>query len=161
MLAPTEIGVTAAAFVPFVTSSVTPTPEREGGRHGDSVTGPNLRLALSILRDSASTCDANQDIAGPSHLVGIELSTDSFFVLQDVDSETLHQIYIPKWNVTNDSALDDPDICRVGWLKERDAEIASLKAQLSLKEAEAAEAIRLRDQVAVVEAAEAARASEL
>ncbi|GJV03619.1 hypothetical protein Tco_1337188 [Tanacetum coccineum] len=46
-------------------------------------------------------------------------------------------------------------------LKERDAEIASLKAHLSLKEAEAAEAIRLRSQVSVVEATKAARASKL
>ncbi|GKD24517.1 hypothetical protein Tco_1230731, partial [Tanacetum coccineum] len=36
-----------------------------------------------------------------------------------------------------------------GWLKERDAEIASLKAQLSLKEDKATDAIRLRGQVAV------------
>ncbi|GJV03621.1 hypothetical protein Tco_1337190 [Tanacetum coccineum] len=35
----TEIGATSAATVPFVTSSMTPTPEREGGGHGDSVTG--------------------------------------------------------------------------------------------------------------------------
>ncbi|GJR44831.1 RNA-directed DNA polymerase, eukaryota [Tanacetum coccineum] len=39
-------------------------------------------------------------------------------------------------------------------LKEKDAEIASLKAQLSLNKAEAAEAIHLRGQVATVEAAE-------
>ncbi|GKE74793.1 hypothetical protein Tco_1536834 [Tanacetum coccineum] len=38
----TEIGATAAATIPFVTSSVTPTPEREGGGHEDSVAGPNL-----------------------------------------------------------------------------------------------------------------------
>ncbi|GJR56287.1 hypothetical protein Tco_1406808 [Tanacetum coccineum] len=37
---------------------------------------------------------------------------------------------------------------QANWLKERDAEIASLKAQLSLTEAEAAEAIRLRESVA-------------
>ncbi|GKE97198.1 hypothetical protein Tco_1582053 [Tanacetum coccineum] len=46
-------------------------------------------------------------------------------------------------------------------LKERDVEIASLKAQLSLKEAEAAEAICLRGQVFVAEATEAARVAEL
>ncbi|GJY39571.1 hypothetical protein Tco_0425935 [Tanacetum coccineum] len=46
-------------------------------------------------------------------------------------------------------------------LKERDAEIASLKAQLCLKEAEATKAIRLRGQVAAVEAVEAAWVSEL
>ncbi|GKF77984.1 hypothetical protein Tco_0230454, partial [Tanacetum coccineum] len=50
-------------------------------------------------------------------------------------------IYVPKWNVINDSALDDPE--------------------LSPKEAEAAEAIRLRSQASVVEAAEAARVNEL
>ncbi|GKD79954.1 hypothetical protein Tco_1342575, partial [Tanacetum coccineum] len=46
-------------------------------------------------------------------------------------------------------------------LKERDAEIASLKAQLCLKEAEATKAIRLRGQVAAIEAVEAAWVSEL
>ncbi|GJX58555.1 hypothetical protein Tco_0289945 [Tanacetum coccineum] len=39
-----EIGATIAATLLFVTSFVTPTPEREGGGHGDSVTGPNLRI---------------------------------------------------------------------------------------------------------------------
>ncbi|GKC54987.1 hypothetical protein Tco_1077732 [Tanacetum coccineum] len=227
MLAPTEIGVTATASVPFITSSMTPTPEREGdltdsSHHSsthavdDEVTSivrssmppPSVLTAAvattiiadvtfasaprvgtgqvppSIFRDSTSTSEANQDITGPSHPVGTQLSTDLFFVSQDVDSKTLHQIYISKWNVINDSTLDDPDIChgvidhlappalfsqlrrkkfedrcaiQAGWLKERDAEIASLKAQLSLKEAESAEAIRLHSQVAIVEAA---RASE-
>nr|GEU45480.1 hypothetical protein [Tanacetum cinerariifolium] len=46
-------------------------------------------------------------------------------------------------------------------LKERDAEIVDLKARLSLREAEAAETIRLRGQVANVKAAEAALAGEL
>ncbi|GKF74242.1 hypothetical protein Tco_0220574, partial [Tanacetum coccineum] len=46
-------------------------------------------------------------------------------------------------------------------LKERDVEMASLKAQLSLKEAEFAEGICLRGQIATVKATEAARASEL
>ncbi|GKF61137.1 hypothetical protein Tco_0181191, partial [Tanacetum coccineum] len=94
----------------------------------------------------------------------------------DLDSETLHYVYVPRWNMINESALNDPDIeheirgrkrfegkCVIqdGWLKERDAEIASLKAQLSLKEAEAAEVIHLRGQVVIVEATEAAQASEL
>ncbi|GJT60213.1 hypothetical protein Tco_1003746 [Tanacetum coccineum] len=46
-------------------------------------------------------------------------------------------------------------------LKEKDAEIANLKFQFSLKEAEAAEAIRLRSHVATVEATEALHAAEL
>ncbi|GJR42662.1 hypothetical protein Tco_1310765 [Tanacetum coccineum] len=52
-------------------------------------------------------------------------------------------------------------VMQADWLKERDAEIASLKAQLSLKEAEAAKAIRLCGKMATIEAAKAAWASEL
>ncbi|GKA51125.1 gypsy type transposase, partial [Tanacetum coccineum] len=98
----------------------------------------------------------------------------------------LRQTYVPKWNVINDSALDDPEACfsaevrlrsehkykemmkferkcqrQVDLLKEKDTEIANLKAQLSLKEAEAAEAIRLRSQVAAIEGTKVARVDEL
>ncbi|GJW64572.1 hypothetical protein Tco_0116456 [Tanacetum coccineum] len=253
-----EVGVTAAATVPFVTSFVTPTSERGDSGPTDSVFVANLRTqrpserfiissdsshdssangtddeVTSIVRsfvpppplmiaavvttvvvdtssvsvpraghepvhhtlfaDSASMGEAHPDVAGPSHPAGTELSTDSFYVSQDLDSETLHQAYDPKWNVTNNSALDDPDVWRTArqtclnsevrlrlehelrggkkfegkcamqadLLKKRDAEIASLKAQLSLKEAEATEAIRLRGQVATVKAAKTARVSEL
>ncbi|GJV71194.1 hypothetical protein Tco_1491189 [Tanacetum coccineum] len=123
---------------------------------------------------------AEVDVAGPSQPVGTELSARSFYVSQDMDPETLQQIYIPKWNVINDSVLDDLDICRgtiyhlaphgffsqlrgmdYEQLLEMDAEIASLKAQLSLREAKVTKAILLCGQVAVVEAAEAAQASEL
>ncbi|GKC27544.1 hypothetical protein Tco_1034838 [Tanacetum coccineum] len=203
-----EMGATAAATISFVTSSVTPTSEREGGGLGDSVTGQNLRtqlaferssmppppvltvvvtttiiadvtsaptpragtgqVPLSIFRDSASTGEANQDIAGPSY-----------------------PIYIPKWNVTNDSTLDDFDVCRgvidhlappalFSQLHSMDYEqlfaefnvgtarqsCLRCEVRLRLKHelrviSESAEAIRLRGQVTVVKAAEAARASEL
>ncbi|GKA42636.1 hypothetical protein Tco_0735296, partial [Tanacetum coccineum] len=122
----------------------------------------------SIFRDFVSPIIAEADVAGPSHPVGIELSEGSFYVSQDMDPEDLRRVYIPKWNVTNDSALDDPEICQgmtdhlaPPGLKERDVEIASLKAQLFLKEVEAAEAIRLCDQIENVEAAEAAIVNEL
>ncbi|GJY99740.1 hypothetical protein Tco_0517170, partial [Tanacetum coccineum] len=52
------------------------------------------------------------DVAGPSHPAGTKLSTYSFYVLQEMDSETLRQIYVLKWNVVNESVLDDPDRCR-------------------------------------------------
>ncbi|GKA25429.1 hypothetical protein Tco_0711538 [Tanacetum coccineum] len=66
----------------------------------------------TIFADSASMGEASPDVAGPSHPANIELSVDFFYVSQNVDSETLHQTYVPKWNVTNDSALNDPDVCR-------------------------------------------------
>ncbi|GKG16540.1 hypothetical protein Tco_0361497, partial [Tanacetum coccineum] len=39
------------------------------------------------------------DIAGPSQPADTELSADTFYVSQDMDSETLRQIYVPKWNL--------------------------------------------------------------
>ncbi|GJU34132.1 hypothetical protein Tco_1182486 [Tanacetum coccineum] len=66
-----------------------------------------VAVATTIIADVTS---APAPRAG-TRQVPPKLFTDSFFVSQDVDSETLHQIYIPKWNVNNDSALDDTDIC--------------------------------------------------
>ncbi|GJT20072.1 hypothetical protein Tco_0878778 [Tanacetum coccineum] len=212
----------------------------EGGGHGDSIAGPNLRTQLAserfvVLTDfshHSSTHVADDEVTSivrssmppPLVLTAVVATT----IIADVTSASepkasTGQICIPKWNVTNDSALDDPDIFRsvidhfappalfsqlrsmdyeqlfaefnvrtahqsclgfevrlrlehelrgrkkfkdkcamqAGWLKERDTKIASLKAQLSLKEAEAGEAIRLRGQVAIVEVTEAARAREL
>ncbi|GJY53711.1 hypothetical protein Tco_0445375 [Tanacetum coccineum] len=257
-----EVGVTAVAMLPFITSFVSLTPEREGGGHTDSVTGPNLRTQCAaerfvVLSDSSyhSSTNATDDevtsivrssvpphpvlsavvattiIADVTSAPVLKASTEPVprIIFRDsaftgkANQDTLRETYIPKWNVTNDSALDDPDICRgvidhlappvlfsqlhsmdyeqlfvefnvraarqtclsfkvrlrlehelrgrkkfegkcamqADWLKEKDTEIASLKAQLSLKETEAAEAIRLRGQVATVEAAEASRSNEL
>nr|GEV31965.1 hypothetical protein [Tanacetum cinerariifolium] len=58
-----KVGVMAATIVPFVTSSVTLTPEREGGGYTDSITGLNLRTQkagstapdLAVLITAAAT----------------------------------------------------------------------------------------------------------
>ncbi|GJV59951.1 zf-CCHC domain-containing protein [Tanacetum coccineum] len=148
---PVEVGVAAAATVPFVTSSVTPdsiygiglrirhpterfvissdsSHDLNANATDDEVTSvimssmpppPVLTAAVattitvgatsdlvhesctrqvqpSIFRDFASPSLAEADVAGPSQPVGTELSTGSFYVSQDVDHETLRQIYIPK-----------------------------------------------------------------
>nr|GEV22912.1 putative ribonuclease H-like domain-containing protein [Tanacetum cinerariifolium] len=154
------IVTTAVSTTIVVVASFVPVP-----REGDKP------LHASIFVDSTSAGTIRPDIAGPSQPVGMELYADTFYVSQDMDSETMRQIYVPKWNVVNDSDLDDPDMEKKklkgrfsrqsDLLKEKDVEIASLKAQFSMKEAVAVEAIRLHGQVATVEAAEAARASEL
>nr|GEX64688.1 transposase (putative), gypsy type [Tanacetum cinerariifolium] len=240
-----DVGVSAAATMPFVTSFVTLTPERECGDNTDSIFGPNLwtqRLAkrfvissdsshhsstndadvkvTSVVRSSASTPplmtaavattaiagvtfasvlrvgtepvhasmfanfasigEVGQDITGLSNHDRTELSADTFYVSHEMGYETLQQVYVPKWNVINDSCLDDPELfaefnvevarqpcfsaevrlrsehnyrerkkferkCQrqTDLLKEKVDEIASLKAQLSLKEAEAMEVIHL------------------
>ncbi|GJT26685.1 hypothetical protein Tco_0906960 [Tanacetum coccineum] len=138
-----EVGVTTATTVPFVTSSVTPTLEREGGGYTDYITGPNLQTQKPAKRfvissDSPHNSNANvaddevtsvvrSSILDPAILTTAvattvvadtfapvpraELSAGSFYVSQDMDSEALRQIYIPKWNVVNDFTLDDPEIC--------------------------------------------------
>ncbi|GJX36835.1 hypothetical protein Tco_0248392 [Tanacetum coccineum] len=243
-----KVGATAAATVPFVTSSVTLTPEREGSGHTYSIPGPNLgtqhpaeRFVISsnsshrsstnaedaevtsivrssvppppvltaavattaiagatsalvhesgigpvhrsIFRDPASPNAAEADVAGPSQPAGAEVFVDTFYISQEMDSKALRQTYVPKWNMINDSAHDDPEVCQsmvdqlaplrerkkferkcnrqADLLKEKDVEIANLKDQLSLKKVEAAKVIRLRGQVTAVEVAEGARVNEL
>ncbi|GJR55332.1 hypothetical protein Tco_1405853 [Tanacetum coccineum] len=74
-------------------------------------------------------------------------------------------------SITNDSMLDDPYVCRdlTDCLAlpaffsqlQKEAKIAHLRSLLSLKESEAAEAIRLCEQVSVVEAADVVKGDEL
>ncbi|GJX27405.1 hypothetical protein Tco_0233701 [Tanacetum coccineum] len=226
-----EVGVTATDTLPFITSFVSLTPEREGGGHTDSVNGPNLRTrhatemfvvlsdsshhsstnaaddevtstvmssvppplvltavaatTIIIFRDFASTGEANEDVAGLSH--PIDRSTLWFFknseseMKMSREDDSVHNK--EQYTFEDDDAMGNLTHHRLqlrlehelrgrkkfkgkcamqaDCLKEKDVEISSLKAQLCLKEAEAAEAIRLRGQVATVEAAEAAQANEL
>ncbi|GJX71897.1 gypsy type transposase [Tanacetum coccineum] len=205
-----EIGVTTAATVPFVTSYVTLTPEHEGDDEvssvvrsivsdlavlttaiattviaGTSVPQPkevNEPTRASIFADSTSTGNVGPDVARPSQLAGNDISFESFYVSLDMDSKTLHLTYVPKWDVLNESVLDDSNAChslvdqlappgekwlegkcgmQANLLKERDTEIACLKAQLSLKEAKTAEVIHLRSRIADIEATDATRTGEL
>ncbi|GJU17979.1 hypothetical protein Tco_1145945 [Tanacetum coccineum] len=208
------VGVVAVAMLPFVTSSVSLTPEHEGvaarilSNDADvevsSVVG-SLAPKPPILTTVVVTTVVADVSFVPVPRVGsepVQASIFADFTSVDMDSETMRQIYVPKWNVLNESGLDDPDMChslvdhlaptaacqtclgaevrmrlehtlrekknfegrlirQTDFLKEMDAEVASLKAQLSLKEDEAVEAIRLCGQVASVEAAKATRISEL
>ncbi|GJZ10045.1 hypothetical protein Tco_0544804 [Tanacetum coccineum] len=184
-----------------------------------------VAVTTTVIADASAVPPpkVNADSAGTSKLNEPTVSSDSFYDSQDLDYETLHRIYVPKWNVTNDYVLDDPYVYRdlmdrlappalflqlrdmdydqlynvfnvgaarqvclgaevrmrakhtleqkdrfedkcseqTALLSERDAKIAHLKSLLSLKEAEAVEAIRLRCQLSVVEGADAAKGNEL
>nr|GEX54836.1 hypothetical protein [Tanacetum cinerariifolium] len=132
---------------------------------------------LEIFRDSTSAGRANANVASSSKLNEPATSSNSFYASQDLDFEALHRIYVPKWKVTNDSVLDDPmraehtleqkdklvDKCdeQAALLSKKDDEIANLKSLLSLKEDEAAKAIRLCGQLSVAKAADVAKGNEL
>ncbi|GKD74864.1 hypothetical protein Tco_1333146, partial [Tanacetum coccineum] len=60
----------------------------------------------SIFHYSSSAGTIRPDVAGPSYLPGKELSMGS----REVNSESLHEIFVPRWNVPNDTLLDDHDI---------------------------------------------------
>ncbi|GJU02530.1 hypothetical protein Tco_1112868 [Tanacetum coccineum] len=260
-----EVGVVALPTLPFITSSVSVTPEREDGDQTDFMAGANLRTITApprfvISSDSShhsganiaeaevdsfarpsvplmtmtttvtSTVDptttakekfvessifgggsssgAEHTVGGFSGLTGSDFIVGGIRTVVSPDTD-LQKVYVPQWSVTNGSCLDDGRTCRemvdefappkffasirgmehdelftefnVGaarqislsaevrmraefnirekrrlsavveeknsLLKARDEEVASLKAQLLVKEAEAAEAIRLRAEV--------------
>ncbi|GJX79580.1 hypothetical protein Tco_0327729 [Tanacetum coccineum] len=267
----------AIPTLPFVTSFVFATPEKDGDDFTDAVTGPNLRTIGPSVRfvispdsshhsstkateaevesiprsadppimteavvtteavgvssylfpktvvdtssrfgpdlflDSDSADTERPVTASTAQRPGRELSMGS----REVDSEALHETFVPRWNVPNDTLLDEHDISRefidhlappvlfsqirnmdyhhlftefnvgtarqaclnaevrmrtefclsertrlevecgrqASLLKSKDEEIEVLKAQLTVKEAEAAEAIRLRAQIVAMERA--------
>ncbi|GKB28090.1 gypsy type transposase [Tanacetum coccineum] len=56
--------------------------------------------------------DVNPDLAGPSQLEESEGSDDSFYELATLDPSEAKRWYVPRWNITNDSLLDDGFSCR-------------------------------------------------
>ncbi|GJY72437.1 hypothetical protein Tco_0476140, partial [Tanacetum coccineum] len=236
---PVVVGVTTVATLPFITSSVSLTPEHEGvavlilSNVADAevssvvrslVPDPHIMtttVATTVVADTSSV-PVPRTGHEPTHASIFMDSTSAGTVGPDIAGPS-QPIYIPKWNVVDESALDNPYVCRslidqlaplvlfsqlrgmdyeqlfaefnVGvalqtclgaevrmrlehelrgrkkfegrcamqadLLKGKDAKIVSLNAQLSLKEAEAAEAIHLRGQVASVESVEATRVNEL
>ncbi|GJS41856.1 hypothetical protein Tco_0566899 [Tanacetum coccineum] len=122
------------------------------------------------------------DVGGSSQLETLEGSADSFYETSALNSKDAKCWYIPRWNITNDSLLDDGFSCHTliclelemrsrtehelelreklrakydaqgVLLKEKDMEIARLKSLVEEKETESAEVSRLRDQVSVLTA---------
>nr|GEW99269.1 transposase (putative), gypsy type [Tanacetum cinerariifolium] len=228
-----EVGVKAAATVPFVTSFVTPTPEREGGSARDSATETMMRtqgaterfvvltdsshhsgtnvaddevtsivrssmpppsmqtmvvttttvvvgttsalvhdlgtdqVKPSIFRDFASPSMAEVDVVGPSQPVEVEHSSANFYVSHMGSSrQTCFNAEIRmqlEHELRGRQKLEEICVQQVNWLKEKDTEITSLKAQLSLKKAKAVEAIRLPlvEHVAASEAVAVSKDAEL
>ncbi|GJS89076.1 hypothetical protein Tco_0771712 [Tanacetum coccineum] len=170
----------------------------------------------------ATASKAVMDVS-PSHPEESESSDDSFYEIPNVDLAMAKRWYVPKWNITNYSLLDDAFSCRtlvdrvappaffsvlriMGYdqlftefnvgaaqqiclgsevrsrtehelelkeklrakyvargklLEERDLEILELKSKLAEKETEAAEAIRLRDQVSSLSGEKSALTAEV
>ncbi|GJS19663.1 hypothetical protein Tco_0448295 [Tanacetum coccineum] len=147
---PPLILTAAVATTIIVGATSTPVHETSAGQ-----------VQPSIFRDSTSPSMAEADVAGPSKPTSAEL-------LAEFNVGTARQVCFSadirmrlEHELRGRQRFEGKCAMQANWLKERDAKIASLKAQLSFKEAEAAEAIRLHGQVANVKAAKAARSREL
>ncbi|GJV04954.1 gypsy type transposase [Tanacetum coccineum] len=176
-----------------------------------TVVDTSSRFGPDLFLDSDSADTERPVTASTAQRPGRELSMGS----REVDSEALHETFVPRWNVPNDTLLDEHDISRefidhlappvlfsqirnmdyhhlfiefnvgtarqaclnaevrmrtkfclsertrlefecgrqASLLKSKDEEIEVLKAQLTVKEAEGAEAIRLRAQIVAMERA--------
>ncbi|GKD38957.1 hypothetical protein Tco_1259164 [Tanacetum coccineum] len=119
---PVEVGIKAVATLSFITSYVSLTPEREGGGHIDSITGPNLRTQRATMLQMMKLL-----------LFSVAWTMNNYLLNLMSERPIRHALALK---------------LGCGW-------------SMKLGEAEAEEAIRLRGQVATVEAAEAARANEL
>ncbi|GJV63035.1 hypothetical protein Tco_1473863 [Tanacetum coccineum] len=196
---------------------------------GNSLCSSTLSAPVDIVAATTTStkaklaADVNPDLAGPSQLKESEGSDDSFYELATLDPSEAKRWYVPRWNITNDSLLDDGFSCRtlvdrvappaffsslrsmdcdqlytefnVGaarqiclgsevrsraehelelkeklnakyaargkLLEEKDSEILRLKSQLAEKEAEAAEVVRLRDQVSSLSGEKSALTAEV
>ncbi|GJU65212.1 hypothetical protein Tco_1247047 [Tanacetum coccineum] len=144
---------------------------------------PVYTAADTVTSSRGKTHDApTSDVGGSSQLETSEGSANSFYETAALNSEDAKRWYIPRWNITNDSLLDNGFSCRTliclesevrsrtehelelreklrvkydaqgVLLKEKDVEIARLKSFVEEKETESAEVSRLRDQVSVLTA---------
>nr|GEU56525.1 hypothetical protein [Tanacetum cinerariifolium] len=111
-----EVGIQAVETLPLVTSLVSATSKREGGDLADLITRGNIRTVGPTKRSVAPplvitkamiTCTTivRPNVAGSSCIPRKELSIG----YQEVKSETLHELFVLRWNVSNDTLLDDHD----------------------------------------------------
>nr|GEW01749.1 hypothetical protein [Tanacetum cinerariifolium] len=113
-----EAGVKVVAM-PFVTSSVSATPEREDDNPTNTVTGANLRSTGPAERFVISPDSSHHS---STHAFGVEVAyiirsfssswERALLGSREVDSEYFHEVFIPRWNIFNDALLDDLDTSR-------------------------------------------------
>ncbi|GJY50651.1 hypothetical protein Tco_0441498 [Tanacetum coccineum] len=149
-----EIGVTAAATVPLVTSSVTPTPEREGGDHTDSVSGPNLGTKPAAVTFVISSYSSHHS---GTHAVDVEVSS---LVRSTIPDPPIMIAAVTTTVVVETSLVS---VFKVT-VKPVNPTLFGDSVSTSghdVAEAEAAEAICLHDHVSTVEATEALHVVDL
>ncbi|GJT72135.1 hypothetical protein Tco_1031421 [Tanacetum coccineum] len=167
-----EVGVAAIPTLPFVTTSVSTTPERESEDHTDSVAELNLHTigaprrsfvpimttvtTITLTVDPTSVAkeklvEPSSFCAGSSSAGGTDPTTGVFSDLTEFNIGAARQMSLSaevrmraEYNVKEKRRLKSVVDRQTELLKVREGEIENLKAQLLLREAEDAEVIRLR-----------------
>ncbi|GKA92633.1 hypothetical protein Tco_0814558 [Tanacetum coccineum] len=117
-----EVGVAAAATISFITSSVTLTPERDGPANFISGTGlrtqhPAKRFVISSdYSHDSNANDADDEVtsivrSSMPHPLVFTAVVATTTIVGATPLLSMSQVYIPRWNMINEPALDDPDVC--------------------------------------------------
>nr|GEX86357.1 hypothetical protein [Tanacetum cinerariifolium] len=158
-IAEAEIDYVVRTSVPIMTSATTATPT------ADPAAIAKERLVGSLVfGGDSSFADRSHPISGGlSDRTGSDFLVGGIRTVVDPDSN-LQRVYVPQWNVTNGFCMDDGGVCREMvdefapsiFLSIRGMEHdqlftefnvrAARQISLSTEEAEAAEAVRLRDE---------------
>nr|GEY18623.1 hypothetical protein [Tanacetum cinerariifolium] len=175
------------ATEPLVTASVTPMSDVGPV---DFVSGLNLRTRLphvatvavtttvdanvatcSIAKDaakdfehigdSASAGGVDADAANISKLKKPFISPDSFYASQSLDTEIMHRVYVLRYKLYSEFNIGAAwQVCLGAEVRMRAEHTLERKSELEDR-SEAGEAISLRSQLSVVEAADVAKGTEL
>ncbi|GJT68952.1 hypothetical protein Tco_1028238 [Tanacetum coccineum] len=171
-----EVGIAAVATLPLVTSSVSATLEHESGVPTDSITGLNLRT-IGASERYAVVPSVMTEVVVTSHAVNVPLvpktgtkmrNMDYHHLFTEFNVGTARQACLnakvrmrTEYCLSERKRLESECEKQAGLLKAKDDEAENLKAQLLLKETEAAKAARLRAQVSAAEATEKMHATEI
>ncbi|GJY22699.1 hypothetical protein Tco_0396357 [Tanacetum coccineum] len=161
-----EAGVEAVATLPLVTSSVSAMPKRESGVPNDSVTRLNLRT-IGLSKRFVISSDSSHHSSTNAAEVGIDsfiryvapllvmteavITTNIASILSvpalETSTKVISLVHASMFHDFDSTGTVRPNAAGKSWSPSvKDVEIQNLKAQLLLKEAEAAEAAHLRIQ---------------
>nr|GEU93326.1 hypothetical protein [Tanacetum cinerariifolium] len=129
---------------------------------------PRWKVMNDFVLEDVYVCRDLTDRLAPPALFAQLLAMDYDQLYSEFNVEAARQVCLgakvrmrAEHTLEKKGELEDKYAEQAAFLSERDAEIVHLKSLLSLKEAEAAEAIRLHGQLTTVEAADAAKDNEL
>nr|GEV94512.1 hypothetical protein [Tanacetum cinerariifolium] len=154
-IAKAEVDSIVRTFIPIMTSATTVTPTVD-----PATISKKRHIGSSVFGGDSSSASGSHPLSGGfSDGTGNNFLVGGIRTVVDPDSN-LYKVYVSQWNVTNRFCMDDAGVYREmekrrlksvveekdSLLKSKCDEIEILKAQMIVKEAEAAETVHSRDE---------------